>query len=149
MPLELRTCDYRISRPPPSVNDCLIPRGNRLINSTQYRQWKDLAARELALEQSGRGRLRAGYWRMEVFVPGVCRADLDNISVKIISDALVRSKRVPDDSYLVDQRSRFWDGDHVRIFVREEDIDTWATIKRASSKLRNDLLQQRYQSTLL
>ena len=126
-----------ISEAPPSVNAMwrAVVRGKKAVNilSERGRNWKDLAAKELA-SQKGMG-CEPCYWRADVLIPGKgSRADIDNYA-KGILDALGASGKTPDDRYLVDLRLRFHAGPNVKIAIKQEELSKRATIKNASKSL--------------
>lgn len=127
-----------LSVPPPSVNAMYVPIGKgRSILSKEGRAWKEMAAGELQA-QRGIG-LAPAYWRADVLIPGRgARCDLTNYE-KALTDALVKAGKAPDDRYLVDYRIRFHGGSSVKIAVKTENVDVWATIKNASAQLRKKL----------
>lgn len=142
---ELRAATYILSAPPPSQNECRIPARGRLIDSPEYRKWKKAAAEDLAYAGQNMRQvpLRAGYWSMSVWVPKG-GADLDNVSVKAIADALVKAKKVPDDRYLVWQLSSFIGPSMMlHVHVTEENIDHWADLMEAPLRTRKRLLKER------
>ena len=128
----------KLSAPPPSVNAMYVPIGKgRSILSKEGRAWKEMAAAELQA-QRGIGS-DPTYWRADVLIPGRgARCDLTNYE-KALTDALVKAGKVPDDRYLVDYRIRFHGGSSVKIAVKTETVDVWATIKNASAQLRKKL----------
>ncbi len=109
---------------------------NRPMLSREGRAWKEMAALELMTQRGGfKGPC---YWRVSIQIPGTCKADIDNFC-KGILDAMAAAEKSPDDRYLVDLRIRFYDGEKVIITLRKEDLQTWATIKRASKSLLTKL----------
>lgn len=126
-----------ITDPPPSVNHSTAVFNGRKIKSKEARDWMATAALEL---MSQRAKMPGPcYWRADILIPaGKTKSDLGNLE-KLITDALVQAGKVPDDSYLVDQRKRFHGGEKVEIVVKSEPTEYWGAIKGASKKLRRKL----------
>ena len=143
-----------LSAPPPSVNAMwrATVRGKVAVNilSKEGRDWKEAAERELKGQTGLPGKLvmkggeavfvpNPSYWRADILIPSSkTKCDLDNL-LKGILDALGAAGKTPDDRYLVDLRIRFHGGSSVKIAVKTENVDVWATIKNASAQLRKKL----------
>ncbi len=139
--------NLKLIDPPPSVNNATVPIRRKLktgafqvvkVASKDYAAWMTHAQYQL---NSQIGLPDKCYWRADVKIPAAkTAADLDNMG-KGIFDALHKSKKTPDDRYLVDLRLRWWAGDHVSIWLVEEDATKWGPIRAASEKLIAKLSQ--------
>jgi Holliday junction resolvase RusA-like endonuclease len=143
----LKIRSLKLIDPPPSVNNATVPIRRKLksgafeivkVSSKDYAAWMTHAQYQL---NSQTGLPDECYWRADIMVPAAkTAADLDNMA-KGIFDALHKSKKSPDDRYLVDLRLRWWEGDHVAILLAEEDATKWGPIRAASEKLIAKLSQ--------
>jgi len=151
----MTTLRFTLSAPPPSVNSSTKPTGggsqltiingqfaiNRKAagkrNSKDYKAWIKLAGQELMTQ---RGKLPAlCYWRIDIGIPrALTKADIGNLE-KAIPDLLVDHRRVPDDRYCVDTRTRFIAGDKVLIDVEKCDLENWLQIMRPGKDLEKRL----------
>ena len=125
---------YKITDPPPSLNATkrIVMRGKTamMADTRAYRDWFKAASLEL-LTQTAR-LPDPCYWSSEILIPASkTKADLDNLP-KAIHDLLVKSERVPDDRYMVGLRVKFWNGGHVAVAVKQEELAKWAPIKNPS-----------------
>ena len=130
-----------LTSPPPSVNATTkIGNGksgkSEKISSNEYKAWRSEQYWHLHKQF---GFSEDCYWRADVLVPGHrSGADLDNLA-KGIFDAMGEAKKTPDDRYLVDFRFRWYAGDVVKIKIKMERVEPWATIRRASKSLAKKL----------
>jgi len=139
-----------IEDPPPSVNAMTTVTRGRKIKSNEGRGWHDAAVYELKDQIGMPGELviEKGvsvyrpypcYWRVDILIPSSkTKCDLDNL-LKGILDALGAAGKTPDDRYLVDLRIRFHGGLPVKIAIKQEDLSTWAKIKKTSTSLTRKL----------
>lgn len=150
----MKSCLFKFSTPPPSVNRATAPVGGKQLtvengrfavsrgkttkrNSKEYRAWIDMAGKELMCQ---RGKLpELCYWKIRISVPrALTGADIGNLE-KALPDLLVKHRRVPDDRYCVYTSTRFSAGKQVEVLVEQADLETWLPIMKPGKDLERRL----------
>lgn len=128
------TIVLRHADPPPSVNRAWRNFRGRMVQSSEFKNWKKAAV--ASFQRQGLSLPSSCFWSTKIFMPGSSRIDLDNCN-KAIHDAIVEAKIAPDDFYLVNSNQTYWDGEYLIIHLKEEPIDKWAaTLKTSRAIIR-------------
>ena len=117
---------------PPSVNRAWRNFRGRMVRSAEFKNWEKAAIASFQRSAAGERLPEWCYWAVDIHMPRrQYRSDLDNGN-KAVCDAIVRAGLSPDDRYIVDVRSRFWGGNYLLVYVRNERLDQWQDVMNPS-----------------
>jgi Holliday junction resolvase RusA-like endonuclease len=122
----------RHSEAPLSVNRAWRKFRGHMVRSPEFKNWEASAVANFQQSAAGARLPEWCYWAVDIYIPRrQYRSDIDN-GAKAVIDAIVRAGLTPDDRYVVDSRLRFWGGNYLLVYVKDERLDTWLDVMNPS-----------------